>query len=64
MTEISEKVQESLDNAVFRSSAGGKKNQKIKQTNKQQDLTVIQKTNASEDCNFADMPSKVAGLEK
>ena len=31
---------------------------------KQQDLTVIQKTNASEDCNSADIVSKVARLEK
>ena len=61
MTEIIEKVQESLDNAVFRSS---EKKKRKKERKKQQDLTVIQKTNASEGCNFADMPSKVAGLEK
>ena len=31
---------------------------------KQQDLTMIQKTNADEDCNFADILSKVIMLEK
>ena len=31
---------------------------------KQQDLTMIQKTNVDEDCNFADILSKVIMLEK
>ena len=52
MNEVNEKTQESPS-----SEEAGKKTARL-------DLTVIQKTNASENCNSVDIVSKVVGLEK